>query len=197
MGRKSKLTPEQWAEVDRRILEGESIRALAREYGISDSAIRERIAKNGKVENVQVVARKIVDAELSLAALPISSQITARNLADKLRAISDNLAGAAHYGAATAHRLAGIANAKVQEIDDAAPLNAESLESLRGVAALTKLANEASTIGVNLLAANKETVKKLNEPEEVDTDDDARANALAARLEADIQAEAAAGAAGG
>lgn len=165
MGRKSKLSPEQWAEVERRILEGESIRSLAKEFAISDVSIRERIAKNGKIAGVQEVAHKIVEAERSLAALPISAQITAHNLAARLRAISENLAGAAHYGAATAHRLAGIANAKVNEIDDAAPLDGESIDALKGVATLTKMANDSATIGLNLLAANKEQVQKLGEPE--------------------------------
>lgn len=160
MGRKSKLTPEQWAEVDRRIIEGESIRALAREFGVSDATIRERIAKHGKKENVQEVARKIVDAEQSLAALPLTAQITARNLAEKLLAISDNLASAAHYGAQTAHRLNALANSEVQKVDDADPL--ASVVSLKGVAALTKLANDSASIALNLLAANKDTVTKLN-----------------------------------
>lgn len=161
MGRKSKLTLEQWAEVDRRILEGESIRSLARQFGVSDATIRERISKHGTKENVQSVARKIVDAEVSLAALPLTAQITARNLAGKLRAISDNLASAAHYGAQTAHRLNAIANSEVQKIDDAQPL--ASVESLKGVAALTKLANDSASIALNLLSANKETVQKINE----------------------------------
>lgn len=74
-----------------------------------------------------------------------------------------HLAGAAKYGASTAHRLSGIANAKVMEIDDAAPLTDASLLSLKGVAVLTKVANEASQIGVNLLAANKDMIKEANQ----------------------------------
>ncbi len=74
-----------------------------------------------------------------------------------------HLAGAAKFGAATAHRLSGIAHNKVQEIDDAAPLDAKSLDALKGVAVLTKLANESSQIGVNLLAANKEMIKEANQ----------------------------------
>jgi ABC-type transporter Mla subunit MlaD len=161
MGRPSKLTPEQWAQVDRRILDGEPVRVLAREFGISEASIRERIAKSGKIANVQEVARKIVDAEQSLAALPISAQVSAQNLAARLRAISDNLASAAHYGAQTAHRLNALANSEVQKVDDAQPL--ASVENLKGVAALTKLANESASIALTLLAANKETVTKLNE----------------------------------
>ena len=73
-----------------------------------------------------------------------------------------HLAGAGKFGAATAHRLSGIAHAKVQEIDDAKPLDAESIESLRGVAVLTKMANESAVIGIGLLAANKDMIKELN-----------------------------------
>lgn len=73
-----------------------------------------------------------------------------------------HLAGAAKFGSATAHRLSGIAHGKVAEIDDAAPLDEKSLESLKGVAVLTKMANDASQIGVNLLAANKEMIRDLN-----------------------------------
>jgi hypothetical protein len=104
---------------------------------------------------------------LALKALPISAQISAHNLADRLKSISAHLAGAADYGASTAHRLAGIANAQVAKIDDADPLGPESLESLKGISALTKLANESSTIAINLLSANKEMVKTAMQDEEV------------------------------
>lgn len=166
MGRKSKLTPDQWAEVDRRILEGESVRALAREFGISEASIRSRTAKIGKQENVQQVAAKLVDASQSLAALPISAQISAQNLAAKLIDISRNLASAAQHGAATAHRLNALANGEVAKVDDANPM--ASLENLRNVGVLTKLANDSASIAINLLAANKETVAKLNNQEPED-----------------------------
>jgi len=157
MGRKSTLTERQWAEIERRLIEGESGRSLAKEFGISESAIRKRLGAHvGKIKDV---ANQIVATESAFKALPIGAQIRARTLADRLTAISEHLAGAAEYGAATAHRLSGIAHSKVSEIDDAAPLNEQSLESLRGISALTKMANESSTIGINLLNANKEMVK--------------------------------------
>jgi hypothetical protein len=160
MGRKSKLSIEQWAQVDRRILEGEAIRALAREFGVSEAAIRERIAKIGKLPSVQVVAAKIIDAEQSLAALPLSAQITAQSLAAKLRAISHSLASAAEHGAATAHRLNALANSEVAKVDDATPM--ESIDKLRNVGVLSKLANDSAAIALNLMAANKDTVTRLN-----------------------------------
>lgn len=161
MGRKSKLTSEQWADIDRRILENESIRALSREFGVSDSSIRERRDKLGKSKTVQEVAHKIVEAENSLAALPISAQVSARNLAARLLSISNSLACAAEHGAATSHRLNALANSEVAKVDDANPM--ASMESLRTVGVLTKLANESANIALNLLSANKDTVKRLND----------------------------------
>lgn len=160
-GRKSKLTEAQWKEVERRMIAGESVRAIAREFGVSEATIRLR--KSTQVEEIKSVANQIVATEFALKALPISAQIAAHDLAAQLRSISGHLAGAANFGAATAHRLSGIAHAKVAEIDDGDPLGAESMESLKGIAVLTKMANDSSQIGMNLLAANKEAVKELNQ----------------------------------
>lgn len=162
MGRSSKLTEMQWAEVERRVLEGESYRSLAKEFGVSEAAIRQRVSSRAK--EIKSVAEQIVNTEQRLAALPISSQLTTVNLAAKLRAISENMAGAAHYGAMTAHRLNGLAHAQLDKIDDADPM--QSQEALQTISGLTKMANQASEIPLNLLAANKEQVIRLNAPEE-------------------------------
>lgn len=164
MGRKSKLTDVQWAELFARKSEGESNRALAKEYGVSEAAIREREGKIGKTVEVQRVARMIVETEGALKSLPIAQQITAQNLADKLKAISGSLASAAELGAKTAHRLHHLANSEVAKIDDADPL--DNVEALRGVAALTKLANDSASIALNLLSANKDAVKEANAPKD-------------------------------
>lgn len=161
MGRKSKLSEKQWEQIGKRLLAGESGRALAKEFGVSEATIRARFST--QVAEIKTVANQIVATEQALKALPISSQIAAHNLADELIAISTHLAGAGKYGAATAHRLSGIAHAKVQEIDDAAPLDEKSMESLKGVAVLTRMANESSQIGMNLLQANKDSIKEMNQ----------------------------------
>jgi hypothetical protein len=160
MGRPSKLTDKQWEEIGERLLKGEKAADLAREYGVSKPVISARFSKRTKT--VKSVANQIVATEEALRALPLSEQVQAVSLAEQLRSISNHLAGGANYGAATFHRLAGIAHAKVQEIDDAAPLNEESREALRDVAVLTKMANDAAVTPLNLLAANRETVKQLN-----------------------------------
>lgn len=164
MARPSKLTPAQWAEVERRAAEGESARALAREFGVDEAAIRRRVSP--QTPRIIAAAEKVAEARSALAELPPAQQYRALNLADKLRNISTSLASAAELGAATAHRLQSLANSEVQKIDDAQPL--ASLEAMKGVKALTDLANGASSIALNLLAANKETVTRIHNPQEVE-----------------------------
>lgn len=132
---------------------GESAANLSREYGISQAAISVRVSKVSKL--VTEAAHKLADAQTTIAALPVAQQYAAVNLADKLRSISNSIASAADLGAKTAHRLHSLANSEVNKVDDADPLNPESMEALKGVSVLTKLANDSSHIALNLLNANK------------------------------------------
>ena len=159
MARPSKLTPDQWKEVERRVIAGESIRSIAKEFGIGESSVRGKVS--AQTAHVKNVAEKLAEAQTALAELPVHQQYVAVSLAEKLRNISDNLAAAAQYGAQTAHRLSALANSEVAKVDDADPL--QSVENLKGVAALTKLANESATIALNLLSSNKETVQRIND----------------------------------
>jgi hypothetical protein len=165
MARPSKLTPAQWDEVGRRLLAGETARSLGREFGVSETAIRKKFGAHQSVSSqslqVRTAAEKLADANSALEALPIAQRQVAIDLADKLRSISGSLASAAELGAKTAHRLQALANSEVAKVDDAEPL--KSVENLKGVAALTKLANDSASIALNLLAANKDTVTRLNE----------------------------------
>lgn len=159
MGRKSKLTDAQWDQIGKRLLKGEKARPLAREFGISEAAIRARFS--ARTSQVKAVANQILATEQALKGLDVSSQIDAVNLANELRAISMHLAGAARFGAATAHRLAGIANGQVALVDDAEP--EKSSVALGRIGVLTKLVNEAGAMGLNLLASNKDQVKLANQ----------------------------------
>jgi len=160
MARPSKLTDAQWEAIGKRLLNGESAAALAREYKISKASISVRFSK--RIETVKTVASQLVAAESAMSLLNVSEQIAARSLADDLKDISMHLAGAARYGAATAHRLSGIANSKVAEIDDAMPLDEDGMQALKSIAVLTRMANESSEIPINLVKANKEAVDDLN-----------------------------------
>lgn len=151
MGRPSKLTESQWEEVKRRRLNGETYDSLAREFKISKQAIIKKLGE--RIVTVKAVANQLVSALDNIGKLPAVDQLSALTLADELRAISTHAAGAAKFGMSTAHRLAGIANGLVQRIDDADP--ASSMEDLKAVAAMGRIANDAAHIGLSLLAANK------------------------------------------
>jgi hypothetical protein len=164
MAGKKKLTDKQWHEIERRYNLGEGARALSREFDVPESTIRAKFHAQSK--RVKEVAHQVFEAEQAFKSLPLSAQISAQTLIDDLRSISTHLAGAAKYGAMTAHRLNGIANRKLEYMDEAA-LNDpddDAMNTIRLVAGLTEVANKSSQIGINLLAANKEYIAQHNKP---------------------------------
>lgn len=132
-------------------MDGEQASALAREFGINPSQITRRVSQ--VTQKVRNVAQSLAKAQTELAELPPAQQYQAMTLAEKLQNISNSLASAAELGAKTAHRLHSLANSQVDKVDDADPL--ASMDALKGVGVLTKLANESSQIAVSLLNANK------------------------------------------
>ena len=155
MGRPSKLTEKQWAEIAKRMLAGEKGRVLAREFGVSETAIRLRLSSQTK--EIKSVANQVFAAESAFKSLPLTSQIAARNFADDLHAMNMHMAGAGKFNSATSHRLAGIAHGQVVKVDDSNPM--ESHEALQGVAALLKLSNESAIIPLGLMKANADQMK--------------------------------------
>jgi hypothetical protein len=151
MARPSKLNPQQRLEIAKRLSQGEKAPALAAEYKVSRALISSLFQK--RAETVKAVANQIVAAESALRNLTVSDQLLAVSLADKLRAISSHAASAAENGMMVAHRLTGISRQLVERIDDADP--AASMDDLKAVAAMGRIANDAAHIGLNLLAANK------------------------------------------
>lgn len=185
MGRKSSLTPDQWIEVERRILvEGEAVFAVAAEFGINESSIRRKIKPNSadKAERAQnhhpelrdIAADKVrADTESKrvseqIATLPYAKQQIVSDLARKLTNISEHMASGAEYSAATYHRLAGIAHMKTQNIDDTAPLTEETVNERKDIASIMRMANEAAEVPLGLLKANKEAVDEINKSAEKD-----------------------------
>lgn len=167
MGRKSKLSPKQWENAAHRVSGGETLKAVAKDYGIDESALRRGLTK------VRELAERIAATDLSarknaadLSVLPVPQQRMVTGLAARLVSISEHLASAAEYGAMTAHRLNSYAHKASDKIDETDPLSLESQPALAGVALLTKMANSSAEIGLNLLRANKETVDDLNKAAE-------------------------------
>lgn len=160
MGRPSKLNDRQWEEIGKRLRAGEKEPDLAKEFKVSTRLIYSRFSSlNAKIKTV---ANQIVRVEENLKALPISSQIAVISLADELRSISINLAGAAKNGSVTAFKLSGIAGKQVDKINPDDPM--ESQETLQAISALTKMSNDAAQLGMNLINVNKDMVAASNVP---------------------------------
>lgn len=155
MGRPSNLSEEKWNELLRRLTAGEKAADLAREYGVSKSAVSKRVAK--PAENVKAVVNQMLAAELALKTLPVSQRIIAVDLIDELRQLSMSTVQVAALGMRTAHRLAAIANEEVQKVGDADPL--KSAVSMKTVEWLGEIVRTHASVGLNLLAANKEAFR--------------------------------------
>ena len=162
MGRKSALSDSQWTEIHKRLLSGEGVRALAKEFGVSPSRISER--KTERVDVIKSVANQMVSAECSVKALPVPDQIMVFDYASKLRSMASNILDAAHSGSITSARLAAIAEKESQKINPDEPM--ESAEQLQAIAALNRLGNDAAQIGLQVLKANQDAVKDAGDKKE-------------------------------
>ena len=167
MARPSVISDKQWQTIESRVLAGESMRAIAREYNISEGSIRKRV--NTQTKPVKDIANQLAKAELALEAFPLNTQVKIRSLADELKDISHNLASAARLGAITANKLATIANIQADKIDSDNPLMSE--DAIKAVKVLGSMVNEHSQAAMSLISSNKEQMNKLSMPEEKEVKD--------------------------
>jgi hypothetical protein len=149
MGRPSKLTDKQRSEIQRRHVGGETTRTLAKAFKVSQATVSGLVS--GRTETIKTLAASIVRDEQALEGLPVSDQLTVRNLADQLRGISEGIGVAANRNAQTSAQLAGIANRKATLLSDAS-----GVADLKEVAMYVETSNRASVIGINLLTANND-----------------------------------------
>lgn len=152
MARPSKLTDKQRDEIQRRHATGETTRALAKVYKVSQATIATIVS--GQTETVQRLAASIVSDERTLASLPVSAQATVLTLADRLRGISEGLGAAAHHNANVAARFAKMADRKAEEFEQLTLLKPERA-NLRDICELVDTATRAGSLGSNLLNANR------------------------------------------
>ena len=143
MGRPSKLTDHQRAEIGRRLALGETTVALAKEFKVSQPLISGLFSD--RVETIKNTAHAIADAEMRLERLPVSDRLAVRTLSDQLKEASGHLANAACNGAKTASILSGLAARKAE-----AMTCYDELE-VRGIAALAATGTEASKIATTLI----------------------------------------------
>ncbi|MEQ1915830.1 MAG: hypothetical protein ABL856_03805 [Gallionella sp.] len=157
MPRKSALTAKQWKDIETRFYNGESASALAREYKISEAAIRKRFG--AKRCEAKELANHIVAVELKIKGTNESTKLLARTFADRILALQ-NLAGdAAANGLAISNRVSEVSKRKVLELSDNELMDAETL---KGIMAAGVVANTHARIGLDLLAL---AAREKKEPE--------------------------------
>jgi hypothetical protein len=151
MGRQSNLTEMQWQQLGQRMLAGERLTDLAKEYGVSKTSISIRFSKRN--ETLKGVAKLVLESKTALGRLTIPEQIAVHKQVDILQTMQNNLLSAANYGASTAHKASMQANRKMDELDDSRPLSDDdNLTIAKDVMMLTKMANESSVIARDMLS---------------------------------------------
>lgn len=188
MGRKSALTDDEWVKAIRRVLvDGESVNSVAKDLGINEATLRRKIKPNKSEGDKQskslkelAIGKTIAESALKqiteeIAELPVASQRIVSDLSTKLTNISKHLATSAEHGAMASSKLNLMMYSEVQRFQDGAeaaimagvsPMTEESVVNLKGISALSRLANLSAEIGINLLKANKEAIDGMNKPQE-------------------------------
>jgi hypothetical protein len=153
---RGKLSEKTWQEVAHRFIVGnESASALGREYGVSEAAIRKRCGS--KKCELKTLSNQIVTISDKYLELEHGSRVIVDDLVTHLKVISSNLGAAAANGAITAAALSRMAIKQIAKVDEDEPL--EGIAHLNTVGVLTKLSNESASLGMQLIAANRDVGK--------------------------------------
>jgi hypothetical protein len=182
MGRKSSLSEQQWVEVGKRLLDGETPEAVAadltkRGSKVSPNTIRSHFERKGQsTKTVQQMAGQIYEADLGVRAaeqaqraaqlalqrMPAASQVAVMTLAARMRNVADQLGTMMETSAGTAIRFATLANTEAQQIDDVDPFG-KTKKRFLAATALQKAANEAAEMpkAMYVATANRDAIKRL------------------------------------
>lgn len=160
MARPSKLTDVQWEQIEKRLLMGESLSSLAKEFKISKSVISGRFSN--RLKNVKDVANQILETESAISKLNVSERFAAFSLVDEVKAGQMHLASAFKYNAASTHRTAMMANQSLEKFDLENP--EETIEHLHRYNDMQGMSNKSSWMPMNFLKAMKDVKPEDDEP---------------------------------
>lgn len=161
MATRKRLTQAEWATLEKRIMAGESGRALAREYNIGEATIRSRLGQVKKIK-IEDAAMKLVEARQAIESLPPTLRPQVNALADTLQQISEMAARSAELAARTAYRMSHIANVQASKLDEENP----DVETARMVAGFTDTANKAAYQPLELMKANKAMMENAQDEDD-------------------------------
>jgi len=159
MGRPSKLTPQQWEQIDERLLRGDTPANIAKDFR---GATRQMIEQRGKkkIDGIKDVAKQIVSTERNLHRLPPHQQLQAQTLAQRWMRISDNLTEGADRLAGNFFRLSVMASTQLDKVDEIDP--EESDRYLKSARRMTQMAAESAEPALRMMAVMKASVTDGN-----------------------------------
>lgn len=160
----SKITPRQWTNIERSVLrDGESMRQVAERYGVTEAAIRKRLAK-ARTEQIEEVAIKVAEGERAIRSLKPVERIRARSLAEMLTEMSHTMSEVAELDMRNALKLTQM---KADRLDALMPGDADGLKE---VVLLSEAANKSSKLGVDLMTVGKQTLIEKEKEKDKDKD---------------------------
>lgn len=161
MARKSPLSAKQWKEIEQRFYAGERASALAREFGITEAAIRKRFG--AKKKDAKKLAIQIVAVETEFNDAEIGTKILARTYADKILAMQDLSSDVGINGLTVAKRLGDVLTKRVAEKTDEELMDEGAIRQLM---ATGMAINAHSKIGMDMMVANNKQPKTPETPDQ-------------------------------
>ncbi len=137
--------------------------AVAKRYGIGESAVRQKLAKV-KTEQVEEAAIKVAVGEKALKALRPVERVRARSLAEMLTEMSHTMSEVAEMDMRNALKLTQMKADRLAEIE---PGNADQL---REVVLLSEAANKSAKLGVDLMTIGKQSLVDADKDKAKDRD---------------------------
>lgn len=161
---KKKLTDNQWQEIGERYMDDEPARALAREFGTTDTTIHNRFSLQKK--KLKESAKQIVKTDNILKELPKTLHLKAFDLAANLNKTNISSAVRSSDNAEIAKELTKVAfnmvpNVKTVEIDNEGKAIIEiDQEVVQNINALCTVANNAGKQSLEFLKMNIDLMHK-------------------------------------
>ena len=153
------ISEDTWQKIlHKHIVDGVGVRALEKEYGVSESTIRSR-AKTAQIAQVKDLANQAVDVSRKFQEMDSFAQNLTASLACKLNTISMIAVDVAESEAKSARQLSALKSIQVMEL---AGQSDPTPEKLMMVKMFGEAVNDSMKPTFNLLNANKATIEKNN-----------------------------------
>lgn len=162
MARRSPLTKKQWNEIEIRFYAGERASHLAKEFGITEAAIRKRFSARKK--DAEKLSNQIVALETELNGTEIGTKMLARTYANKILAMQELSSDVGINGLTVAKRLGDVLINRVSKKTDDELMDEGAIRQLMTAGLAI---NAHSKIGMDMMVANNKAPHTPDQPNAV------------------------------